>query len=160
MSDLADIIAYTISKYPETLGHELSTARLTKMIYLADWHSCLHRGKQITSIRWFFDNHGPFVWDVKEAAENRPDLFEIKYVPNIYGSTKRQFQLKNRNYKPSLTPEEKKSIDYIIDVTKKLYWAEFIKLVYSTHPITSSERHTFLDLKHAAKEYQSDTQAI
>ncbi len=50
--------------------------------------------------------------------------------------------------------EEKASLDYIIEVTKKLYWGDFIKLVYATHPIASSERYSYLNLIEKADEYK------
>ncbi|MGZ3217910.1 Panacea domain-containing protein [Paracoccus sp. T5] len=123
------------------------------MIYLADWHSCVTRGKQITDIKWYFDSHGPFVWRVKEAAAARTDLLEVSEEQNMYGGKKLLFKIADRHYKPKLSDAEKKSIDHVIEVTRKLYWADFIKLVYATHPVASSERYSTLDLVAAAKDY-------
>ena len=54
MTELKEVISYLVSKYPHK--DELSNARLTKMIYLADWRHAITQGNQITDIRWFFDN--------------------------------------------------------------------------------------------------------
>lgn len=152
MAKLKDVMAYFISNYPETMKHELSNARLTKMVYLADWHSCINRRAQITPIRWYFDNFGPFVRDIETTAQTNPQLFSVERVSNMYGSAKKQFSLKQQ-YTPDLTESEKQSLDHIIEVTKKLYWNDFIRLVYATHPIASSERYEYLNLVDKAKEY-------
>ena len=48
-----------------------------------------------------------------------------------------------------------KSIDHVINETKNLNWDQFIRLVYSTFPIASAERYTYIDLIEKAKEYMS-----
>lgn len=152
MAELLDIVAYIINRYPQNLHHELSNARLTKMVYLSDWHSSLRNGSQISQIKWYFDNHGPYVNDVIDLARSNGDLFSIEETTNAYGGKKRQIGLK-KTYEPELSKKEKASIDRIIEITKTQYWADFINLVYGTHPIASSERYTFLDLKKKAKEH-------
>lgn len=153
MAELADVMAYLIKQYP--MSHELSNARLTKMVYLADWHQAINHGRQVTSIKWYFDNFGPFVKDVEHTALIRDDLFSIDLGSNMYGQPKKQFALRDPRYAPTLTAEEKASIDHIISVTRRLYWDDFIKLVYSTHPVASSQRYSFLDLVKKAQEYKS-----
>ena len=49
MATLTDIIYYLISNYPHK--DELSNARVTKMVYLADWHAAVKLGHQLTYIR-------------------------------------------------------------------------------------------------------------
>lgn len=154
MAELHDVMAYIIKNYPEHLGHELSNARLTKMVYLGDWHQSLNEGRQITGINWYFDNFGPFVRDVESVASEREDLFVIDYGSNMHGQAKKTFSLRNKDYEPALSDEERKSLDHIIEATRRLYWSEFIKLVYSTHPVASSNRYSFLNLVEKAKEYK------
>ena len=69
MANLKDIIAYILQNYPSNMKHELLNARVTKMVYLADWRNCVRSKGQVSDIKWYFDNFGPFVWDVKKAAE-------------------------------------------------------------------------------------------
>lgn len=154
MAKLHDIMTYIIQNYPDHLNHELSNARLTKMVYLADWHQSINHRRQISSINWYFDNYGPFVHDIEITAANRPDLFMVDLGNNRHGQPKKTFALREEKYHPTLTVEEKNSIDHIINVTQKLYWDSFIKLVYSTHPIASSDRYSYLDLVEKAKEYE------
>ncbi len=94
-----------------------------------------------------------FVWAIKDAVENNPDIFEIKKTKNSYGEKKDLFKLKKHNCEYSLSDQEIESIDFVIDVTKDLNWSEFIRLVYSTYPVASSERYTNLNLKEYALTY-------
>lgn len=154
MAELKEVLAYLIKHYPDNLAHELSNARLTKMVYLADWHRALNASQQITDIQWYFDNYGPFVRDVEAAASRHADLFSINLGNNVYGQPKKSISLRNEEYLPIIDEKEKASLEHIIEVTKKLYWDDFIKLVYATHPIASSERYSFLDLVDKAEEYK------
>lgn len=155
MAELHDVMAYLIANYPDHLSHELSNARLTKMVYLADWHQILTEGKQVTRIKWYFDNFGPFVRDIEQTAADRSDLFIVNLGSNSQGQAKKTFSLRDGDYEPVLTVAEKTSLDHIISVTSKLYWAPFINLVYSTHPVASSQRYSYLDLSKKAEEYRA-----
>jgi len=153
MADLKDVMGYILREYPSKLKDELSNARLTKMVYLSDWKHVLDHGSQITDIRWFFDNYGPFVHNVLDTATSHPELFGIRSSVNMYGSGKRVYYLKNKEKYYNISDNEAQSINHIIGITRKLYWDDFIRLVYSTYPIASSERYSHLDLPAKAKEY-------
>ncbi len=152
MNKLKEIISYILIKYPHK--DEISNARLTKMVYLSDWLQAIKKQKQITNIEWYFDNYGPYVPDIHSEISKHPDLFECKETINMFGGPKTLFSIKNNNYDPLLDISEKEVIDDIIDITKTLNWEEFIKLVYSTYPIVSSERYSQLNLVEKAKEYK------
>ncbi len=79
----------------------------------------------------------------------------MKTIHNNFGRPKTLFYLKEKNYKSSLTDEEMESIKHVINVTNNLNWNEFIKLVYSTFPILTSDKYSYLDLIRKANEYQS-----
>ena len=155
ITELKDVIAYLIKHYPDGMKSELSNARLTKMVYLGDWHQAINYDRQITGIEWYFDSYGPFVHDIRETAEAHPDIFVIKENVNMYGAPKKTYSLKNREFLLRIDDKEKISLDHIIQVTQKLYWADFIKLVYSTHPVLSSERYSSLNLVEKAQEYKA-----
>jgi hypothetical protein len=155
MARLHDIIAYLLQKYP--YKNELSTARLTKMIYLSDWKAALDSGEQLTDIQWFFDNYGPFVWDVTREAGAHPRLFNIEDTENMYGDRKRLFRLLDGDYTPDLSSQDKQVLDHVISATEDLNWDQFIKLVYSTYPVISSDRYTTLDLAAKASEYKEES---
>lgn len=154
MASLPDIIAYLIREYRTLRDEDLSTARLTKMVYLADWRSAILHKQQITNIHWFFDHYGPFVWDVQDAAKGNSALFTIEEAQTVYGSPKRVFRIKDQSFSPAIADNEKQILDHVLRETYALDWIRFIQLVYSTYPIMSSERFTYLDLAAKAFSYE------
>jgi uncharacterized protein YwgA len=152
MSNLIDILYYICKNYPHK--DELSKARLTKMVYLSDWKSCLVKDCQLTAIDWFFDNYGPFVDDVHKEIEKRGDLINITHTSNCYGYDKTLYMIAENDYIPILEDDEKKIIDEVIDKTKTMHWDGFINFVYSTYPIATSPRYSKLNLLEKAHEYK------
>lgn len=156
MANLQDVLAYILKKYP--YRSELSNARVTKLVYLSDWKFALDHGGQISPVQWYFDNYGPFVWDIKDAAEGNPFLFEVEESQNIYGSSKTLLRLKDETYEPdSLTPEQRATIDSVIESTKSLNFRDFINFVYSTYPVLASQRYSQLDLSILAEDYRDSS---
>lgn len=151
MSKLKETISYILIHFPHK--DRLSNAWLTKMVYLADWKQAIENQRQITDIKWYFDNYGPFVCDVEKEVCQHPKLFKRQSTMNMHGSPKVLFSIKENGYQPDLSEDEKASIGHIIKVTKDLNWNAFINLVYSTHPIFSSSRYSSLNLIDKAKEY-------
>lgn len=156
MVKLIDIILYILKNYPHK--NELSNARLTKMIYLIGWRSAFDNGKQITNIKWYFDNYGPFVHDVEEEIVNHPELIHIVETKNIFGKRKKLYRLVDDNVKLSIPTDIENIINTTISVTKGFYWQQFINFIYSTYPIVTSERYTYLNLIEKAKAYKKQIQ--
>lgn len=156
MARLTDMMGYLCEKYPHK--HELSKARLTKMIYLADWKAALESGDQISDIKWKFNHYGPYVDDVVNAAKEDP-TFSVTTELNSYGDIKETISLEKLRKWSSLTDDDKRWLDHVIEQTKKLFWNDFIKLVYSTFPVIVSERHATLDLRKLATRYAKDIRA-
>ena len=154
-TNLKDVMIYLIKHYPDSMKEELSNARLTKMVYLGDWHQAINYGRQITNIEWYFDNYGPFVHDIKDTAVKHPDIFSIADSQNMFGAPKRVYSLRDGTFQANVDDEAKESLDHIIEVTQNLHWTDFIKLVYATHPVLSSERYSSLDLVKKAEEYNA-----
>lgn len=152
MAALADVMEYILRQYPHK--NELSNARLTKLIYLADWVSAIRRGKQVTAIEWYFDNYGPFVWKILDTAKDN-SRFSVEYSNNYFGSPKAVIRCDDApaHTENELSDEERECVDFAIEQTKDLGWDSFIRLVYSTHPVITSERYNKLDLVGKAKEY-------
>ena len=144
MAQTSDVAAYICANYPHK--SELSKTRLTKLVYLADWEAAKSAGRQITDIRWFFHNYGPYVDDVIESAK-RDDRFKIIKTTNHYGDTKNEIRIRDgADTKRGLNPRECAIIDNVINETRHMYWNTFIKHVYDTDPIKNSDRYTLLDL--------------
>lgn len=155
MASLIDVVGYVLASYPKAKRDDLSNARVTKIIYLADWKHAIEHGRQITDIKWFFDNYGPFVHDVGNTALAHPDIVRVETTSNVFGNSKRLFKLIVPEYSPnSLSPTEKQAIDHAIKQTADRPWNSFVQLIYSTYPVVSSERYSWLDLVSQAKAYK------
>lgn len=151
MARLRDVIAYLCENYPHR--SELSNARLTKIIYLADWKSAIERDTQLTEIQWFFNHYGPYVDDVIEVAENDP-AFDVKQTFNMYGEYKEVISLKNGVDYPTLEEDDKAILDFVIDSSASKNWDQFIRLIYSTYPVLTQSRFAKLNLVELAHEYE------
>lgn len=152
MSKLTEIIAYICQRTNNS--NNLSKARLTKLVYLVDWHSAIKYEEQVSHIKWKYNHYGPYVDDVMKEVDKKSEIFEQYTEENFYGNLKTVTKL----YKPikyqKLTDEEKKSIQHILNLTSELLWKDFIELVYSTYPIVTREKGEELDLVSLAKEYK------
>jgi predicted nucleic acid-binding OB-fold protein len=151
MSELRDVVAYICWNYPHK--DELSNARVTKMVYLADWRSALTRGKRLTDVHWVFNHYGPFVYDIINVVKEDP-AFEVVPTENMYGEPKDLMRIADDVDYPSLGEEERELLDFVIEKSAQKNWDEFIRLVYSTYPIATQERFSELDLVELAREYE------
>lgn len=151
MNRLQNIMAYFCIEYPHK--SELSKARLTKMIYLADWFSSLADGKKLTDIEWLFNHYGPYVEDVMDNA-SVSEGFRISQEVTMYGSQKYVVSFVGELDSESLSQRDKKILDLVIEKTKPLYFNDFINYVYSTYPVKSKNRYSTLDLVALANEYK------
>lgn len=149
MAKVEDVAAYFCAHYPHK--SELSKTRLTKLVYLADWKNAKRNGQQLTPIRWYFHNFGPYVDDVMNAVE-RDSRFSIVQTSNTYGDTKVLIEISDGHRgSKGLTEQEVEVLDAVIEKTSPMYWKAFIKHVYSTKPIRDSDRFQYLDLEELAK---------
>ncbi|CAV18606.1 Panacea domain-containing protein [Vibrio atlanticus] len=151
MNELSNIVAYLCHTYPHK--HELSKARLTKLVYLADWYSALVDDQQITDIRWHFNHYGPYVDDVTTSISGNPD-FAILNEQTMYGSTKYLIKYVGNLNINVLSERTRQILDAVINNTKQLYFNDFIDYVYSTYPVESKERYSDFDLVTLAREYK------
>ena len=154
MNKRANIMAYFCLHYPHK--NELSKARLTKLVYLSDWFSSLLDGKQLTNIDWVFNHYGPYVEDISSIAAF-DDNFTITPYKTIYGGDKYVISCSLKAENVKLNPRESAILDAIIEKTKTMYFNDFIDYVYSTYPVTASERYTHFDLPALAKEYNKNS---
>jgi hypothetical protein len=154
MAKLKDIVAYLCDKYPHP--DELSNARLTKMVYLADWKSALERSEQLTDLTWEFSHYGPYVPEVIRLARSEKD-FVVEHGKTMYGDQKElvrhEISSQETSY-PSLESNDTELLDFVIRSVEDKSFAEFVRLVYSTYPIVTQERYSKLELVDLAKEYK------
>ncbi len=152
MNKLQRIVAYLCINYPH--GSELSKARLTKLVYLADWFSALADAKPLTKINWVFNHYGPYVDDVVDSI-SRHDDFNIDRTQTMYGSDKWVISyVGDEEELQELNKRTKQVLDLVIKKTKNMYFNEFIDYVYSTYPVRAQNRYSKLDLVKLANEFK------
>ncbi len=151
MAELSDVLVYFCLRYPNK--SELSKARLTKMVYLADWKSAIDHGRQLTDIRWQFNYYGPYVDDVIRIAKSDQRLL-VTQTTNSYGEPKEVIAVQDGVSEPPLQTEDKAILDFVIDGTAPKSWSDFISLVYSTYPIITQLKFSELNLITLAQEYK------
>jgi len=150
MARIKDVTAYICAMYPHK--DELSKTRVTKLVYLSDWKSAQKNEKQLTKIKWYFHNFGPYVDAVIDSAK-KDSRFEITSTLNLYGDSKVLFTIREgEDYRKGLNDSEMELIDEVIGETNNLYWDSFIKHVYDTYPIRTTNRHQDLNLIALAKQ--------
>lgn len=148
---LHDLMAFLYLKI--SYKADLSKARFTKLVYLADWKMSQRYGRTISHIEWLFNHYGPYVEDVVNLARDSAD-FNVVVTRNAYGSIKEQVQFIGDIYNcNSLDSDEIQVIEEVVRETDPLYFNDFINHVYSTYPVRESNRYSVLDLpKMAQKE--------
>lgn len=151
MASVHDAILFIAQKFPRK--DDLANARLTKMIYLADWRAAIESGRQVTDIEWPFNHYGPFTSEVIDVAEASEDL-EVIHSQTMYGSPRKVIIAKAGAGEPQLEPWEADALLHVLDTTSNLSWASFIELIYSTYPVVSQSRYTTLNLVSLADEYK------
>ncbi|WP_435769718.1 Panacea domain-containing protein [Nocardioides sp. SYSU DS0651] len=151
MATLHDLMLYFCKHYPHK--EELSKARLTKMVYLADWRAAITSRRQLSHLTWTFNHYGPYLDDVVQEAQKSDD-FTVRTTTNLYGSLKEVIEASPNAPEPALSSEERATLDHVIAETSRLYFNDFIKLVYSTYPIVTQPRYQDLDLVKLAEEYE------
>lgn len=151
-ASVKDVMLYFCRNYPHK--SELSKARLTKMVYLADWRSSILRDRQLTDIRWEFHNYGPYVDDIKKIAIADDD-FTLEHGWNLHGSRKTTIYLNEDSTAQldSLTSKDIEILDHVIEKTRRLSFDGFVQLVYSTYPIMTQPRYQYLNLPALARKY-------
>lgn len=154
MKKLQRIIAFLCSEYPHK--SEITKARLTKMVYLADWFSALLDGKQLTDIKWVFNHYGPYVDDVVDAAHSALG-FKIEHETTMYGSSKYVISFNGVIDDLDLKGRERDILNAVIKKTKSMYFNEFVDYVYSTYPVKTKERYSTFNLVRLAEKYKEES---
>jgi hypothetical protein len=154
MKKLQRIIAFLCLEYPHK--YEITKARLTKMVYLADWFSALLDEKQLTDIEWVFNHYGPYVDDVVDAAHSALG-FKIDNQKTMYGTSKYVISYKGVLDDLNLNKREKDILNAVIGKTKSMYFNDFVDYVYSTYPVKTKERYSTFDLIALADKYKKES---
>lgn len=141
MLNFVELFKIILSVYPKS--KELTRDRLVKLTYLADWRSAITYKKQITSVKWYINNYGPYIEDMyKILADEKFDINqEIQ---------QRKTEKYNCNREINLV------VNFIIDKTQDLDSNTFSNLVFSTFPLATTPKYCYIDLIDKAKQYLSE----
>ena len=147
MAYVEDVLAYLSHNYP--WPGQLSMARLSYMLYLADWRSALLYDKPVSNVRWHLegnapqpsqrDPHGAMTWDELERifleliAEGNPENVER---------------------------QEKAVLDYVIATACERSLVDLIRLVNSTFPVITQPQNQTLNLVGLAQDYRKHYQPL
>lgn len=133
---------------------KLPKSRFVKLFYLLDWKSALLTGKLTTNLEWYYDHYGPFLPKIIEILLKSGKI-TIESNSNSMGAEAEyvNISLPLEDDDIQLAESEIKLADQIIEVTRELNFTDFIKLVYSTYPVRSSNKYTKLDLITSSKAY-------
>lgn len=159
MATVKDLSAYLLKRAADT-GHffsflrspELPSEKLARLVFLCDWKHSLDYGGQITDLEWSvsgFDSFGEVLGEIKEY----PEMFELR----SQGHVRRRdevVRLVDESYQPQLEDSEKEVADDISEIDRKLNWAEFSQVLYSTYPLLVSQPGRRSNLAELANEYK------
>lgn len=153
-SDLEDILITIFLRFN---NKSIANYRLTKLVYLLDWLSCMKLGSQVTDIKWKYHSFGPYVDNIAKVVENSIDIFHIENQ-DLGSSSKKRFKLKSLSCHSNHKVNEKlsKLLDYVYQKTHDLNSSEFIDLVYSTYPVRMSDKYSELDLEKLARQFKNN----
>jgi hypothetical protein len=151
VAELRDALAYICGRYCD--GLSLSVSRLTKILYLADWRSCITRGQQATPIQWKLNDSGPFCTEL-QALLRFDRAFEVVTTRSILkGKSERVVLVSDFGWK-SLSREDREVLDFVLKTSREKYLSEFQRLIDSTYPVYKGARSgDSLDLAALAFEY-------
>ncbi|WP_322804468.1 Panacea domain-containing protein [Vibrio alfacsensis] len=152
MNQIQQIVAYFCIHYP--YATELSNARMTKLVYLADWFSALADNTTLTEINWVFNHYGPYVDDVINNVSLNPHFSIIRTQTN-FGSPKSVVSYFGQDITEHLPVRTRQILDLVINKTQDLYFNDFINYVYSTYPVRAQDRYANLNLVALAQEYRN-----
>lgn len=145
-ASLEKIIYYVCVRYPHR--HELSKARVTKTVYLADVEAARRTGRKVTAIDWWYNHYGPYVEDVHRAALALQDqgLLRVVDETNFHGQPKTRYEVVKEE-KLELPIEVRSVLDQVIEETAPMYWDAFMRYVYSTPPMKDTEQYGRVDVE-------------
>ena len=155
---LRDAMVYLCQRYARE--RDMSNARMTKLVYLADWKCSIEHGRQLTAVEWM-SAFGGVSGEAVEALLKADKAFETLPVRDARGVTgKFLLRVAKDAGSPSLSEEDRVVLDFVLETAERLDWLEFSRLVHSTYPVFSNDRDERLDLPGLAKVYVEDVRPM
>lgn len=131
-SKLKQMLTYfiTYSKSPSTL----TSSKLTRLVYLADWLHYSKKGVQVTEIKWQFNGYAPHVSDVNTILTNDSNyIFTTVY--DAYGNSKEVVKLKSYQPIDDLELDDLETLKNTLEITDNLNWLELTRIINNTAPV-------------------------
>ncbi|HEY2325776.1 MAG TPA: hypothetical protein VGJ82_23165 [Thermoanaerobaculia bacterium] len=124
--------------------------RLGLTLYLTDWRSAIELGRAATDIRWKVENHNP-----------TPEQGDLVFLVMARTSTPPDFSAIDHPREPlpvnfALPDEDRRTIDFVLKVTRHMADQELMQLVYSTFPIMTQPDRAPLNLVALAERYNRE----
>jgi hypothetical protein len=107
----------------------------------------------MTDTQWYYHQYGPYVEGIIDSVRQDAD-FTVNKLLDHQGNVKEFVVLNNQSKAANINVRDKQILDHVIKATCELGFSDFIRLVYSTYPVISSDKHTSLDLVTLAHEYR------
>jgi len=159
MATIKDLAAYLLKRSGDAgpllsffVSPELPSEKLARLVFLCDWKHSLDHGEQITDLEWSVSGFGSF-GDVVNEVKKHPDLFDLRSYGHMYRPDE-VVRLVDEDYQPELEDSEMDVAREIADLERKLNWAEFSQILYSTYPLLRSHSSKRSNLVELAKEYK------
>ncbi len=135
---LQDIVYFCCKYYPR----ELTRTVLVKLVYLTDVEYYKKYLRQTTDLVYQFGDHGPFTWDIVNAAGRlQPNFIEVEETQSAYGETKYIYRCKDNDYE--FTDLDEYTLEILHSVIEKFssYSLEdLLHYVYTNPPLTCFEK--------------------
>jgi Protein of unknown function (DUF4065) len=153
MNSLNDVLLYLYQKHPNPLG--LGISRAMKLLFLADWKSCVEVGSPVTEAVWINRGQLPFSSQVVKAITDNPN-FEIEY------KGPREESIENLDFIIVLKPltssykipeNHQKTLLSVIKETALMNWRDLNEQVRATFPFLAFDTPERLNLVELAKQY-------
>lgn len=141
MLDFIEVFKLIVALYPKE--KELNYDKLVKITYLIDWRSAIVQKKQITNTKWYINNYGPYIDNMYETLTAQH--IDIKNL------------LQHRDVK--LIEFDKNTlniVNFILNKTINLEYDKFVTMVFSTFPIATSTKYSYVNLVKMAEEYKKE----
>lgn len=152
MAQLRDVAAYLCNRYPHK--QELSKARLSKMVYLAELRSAATEGHRLTDRTWILTTQGPYLGDLEELSLQERS-FRFVEATSIYGDPMELVTVPDDVGWPSLTEDDVRVLDQVIKESAAKEWEDLYSFVCATVPPLVQEHGTTLDLGLVAQRCRS-----
>ena len=140
---LQDIIYFFCKYYPKQLTRTI----LVKLVYLMDVEYYKRYLRQATDLVYEFGNHGPFTWDIINAAERlQPDFIEVEETENPYGEKKYIYRCRHDDYKfTDLDDYTSEILKLVIEKYSSFSLEDLLDYVYTNPPLRLFKKGDIID---------------